>query len=190
MVSSKFLSREKYSVYNTCSVIADAAKAILAVKMLGKVPAGSEVIARSANLSTLLALSTSFKNDQQATIEALRCVANALLLIDSARDTWVDKQVGGGDACISLLDVRVLAITISNKLTHWWPLRNRPRPTKFLSHLASFFFAPCLLPLALLYDLLWKTNMDHRGQQWTLSVQSSTHLRTAFYPTPEWVGKP
>jgi hypothetical protein len=56
-------------------------------------------------LSTLLALSSAFKNDPTTTSEALRCVANALLLIDSARDTWVDKKVGGGEACIGLLDV-------------------------------------------------------------------------------------
>jgi hypothetical protein len=83
----------------------DAANALLAVKTLGKMPVGSEVIATPANLSILLALSTAFKNDLDATTEALRCVANALLLIDSARDTWVDKQVGGGEACVGLLDV-------------------------------------------------------------------------------------
>lgn len=67
-------------------------------------------MATPANLSTLLALSTAFKNDPDATNEALRCVANTLLLIDCARDTWVDKQVGGGEASISLLDVRTPVI--------------------------------------------------------------------------------
>lgn len=185
MVSYKFL----YKKYPPYSAIADAAKAILAVKMLGKVPAGSEVISTPANLSILLALSTSLKNDPQATTEALRCVANALLLIDTARDTWVDKQVGGGDACISLLDVWIPVITINIQLTHWWPHRNRLRLTKFLSLLVFCFSAQCHLHLALLYNLLWKTNMDHREQQWTLLAQNSIYLRTAFYPAPGWVGK-
>lgn len=78
-------------------------------------PAGSEAIGTAANLSTLLALSTAFKNDQEATSEALRCVANALLLVDSTRDTWVDKQVGGGEACIGLLDV-IVSITLASNL--------------------------------------------------------------------------
>jgi hypothetical protein len=85
-------------------VINDAAKALLAVKTLGKMPIGSEVVATSANLSTLLALSTSLKNDPQAINEALRCVANALLLIETARMTWVGEQVGGGEACIDFLE--------------------------------------------------------------------------------------
>jgi hypothetical protein len=84
--------------------INDAAKALLAVKTLGKMPVGSEVIATSANLSTLLALSTSLKNDSEATREALRCIANALLLVERARVTWVDKQMGGGNACVDLLE--------------------------------------------------------------------------------------
>lgn len=77
----------------------------MAVKTLGKIPAGSEIVATPANLSTLLALSTSLKNDPEATIEALRCVANALLLIEKARVTWVGEQVGGGQACVDLLEV-------------------------------------------------------------------------------------
>ena len=89
------------------SILLDAAKALLALKTLGKMPAGSEVIATAANLSTMLALSTALKNDTDAASESLRCVANALLLVDSARNIWVDTQVGGGEACISLLDVRI-----------------------------------------------------------------------------------
>jgi hypothetical protein len=94
-------------------------------------PAGSEAIATAANLSTLLSLSAAFKDDQEATSEALRCVANALLLIDSARDTWVDKQVGGGEACIGLLDVIISVILTSNLLltSQFW-FRNQLRQTK------------------------------------------------------------
>jgi hypothetical protein len=85
-------------------VINDAAKALLAVKTLGKMPVGSEVISTPVNLSTLLALSTSLKNDPEAANEALKCVANALLLVERARVTWVERQVGGGEACLDLLE--------------------------------------------------------------------------------------
>jgi len=82
----------------------DAFAALLAVKILGKEPAGSEVIATSANLSTLLALSRSFKDDADASNEALRCIANAMLLISYARDTYIRSDVGGGDAAVELLE--------------------------------------------------------------------------------------
>lgn len=76
------------------------------MKTLGKDPAGSEVIATSANLSTLLALSRSFKDDTDASNEALRCIANALLLISYARDTFIRNDVGGGELAVELLEVR------------------------------------------------------------------------------------
>ncbi|EPS99700.1 hypothetical protein FOMPIDRAFT_1016846 [Fomitopsis schrenkii] len=82
----------------------DAFSALLAVKTLGKDPAGSEVIATSANLSTLLALSRSFKDDTDASNEALRCIANALLLISYARDTFLRNDVGGGEVAVELLE--------------------------------------------------------------------------------------
>ena len=83
----------------------DASKALLAIKMLGKMPVGSQVIADPANLKTMLGFSRSFKNYPEAANEALRCVANALLLVEQARITWTDKEVGGGDACVDLLNV-------------------------------------------------------------------------------------
>ncbi|KAG9219458.1 hypothetical protein CCMSSC00406_0005352 [Pleurotus cornucopiae] len=84
----------------------DAPRALLALKTLGKHPSGSAVIAQPANLSTLLTLSTctAFKDYPEASNEALRCIANAMLLIDSARSTWTTKEVGGGDASVKLLE--------------------------------------------------------------------------------------
>ncbi|KAI0938907.1 hypothetical protein AcV5_000476 [Taiwanofungus camphoratus] len=82
----------------------DAFQALLAVKTLGKDPAGSEVIAAPTNLSSLLALSTSFKDSTDASNEALRCIANAMLLITSARDIFTGKEVGGGEAAVELLE--------------------------------------------------------------------------------------
>jgi len=82
----------------------DVLQALLAVKTLGKVAAGSEVIASPTTLSALLALSHSFKDNVDASNEALRCIANALLLISSSRNTFITKEVGGGDAAVELLE--------------------------------------------------------------------------------------
>ncbi|KAF8075940.1 guanine nucleotide exchange factor [Lyophyllum atratum] len=82
----------------------DAAQALLAVKTLGKNPAGSEYLASPANLSTLLTFSSSFKDDPEASGEALRCIANALLLIEKGRSTFLQKEVDGGPIAISMLE--------------------------------------------------------------------------------------
>ncbi|KAH9950122.1 guanine nucleotide exchange factor [Amylocystis lapponica] len=82
----------------------DALPALQAVKALGKDPAGSEVVATNANLSALLGLSHSLKDNTDASNEALRCIANALLLISDARQTFIEKQVGGAEACVELLE--------------------------------------------------------------------------------------
>lgn len=41
----------------------------------------------------------------EASSEALRCIANALLLVERARTTFIEKEVDGGDACVTLLEV-------------------------------------------------------------------------------------
>ena len=79
-------------------------------------PVGSQVIAQPANLKTLLGFSRSFKNDPEAANEALRCVANALLLVEQARVTWTDKEVGGGDACVDLLNVSIRSQWVHRRL--------------------------------------------------------------------------
>lgn len=82
----------------------DAAHALLAVKTLGKEPSGSDFLSSPANLSTLLSLAATFK-DPEASREALRCIANALLLIERARTTFIEKAVSGGHICLGMLDV-------------------------------------------------------------------------------------
>ncbi|KAI1788919.1 guanine nucleotide exchange factor [Ganoderma leucocontextum] len=82
----------------------DAPPALQAVKSLGKNPAGSEIISTPANLSALLSLYHTYKDVPDASNEALRCVANALLLVDHARVTLIEKQVGGGDFAVELLE--------------------------------------------------------------------------------------
>ncbi|KAI0637602.1 guanine nucleotide exchange factor [Trametes polyzona] len=82
----------------------DAGHALQAVKSLGKNPAGSEVIASSANLAALLSFARTYKDDLEASNEAIRCVANAMLLVDQARNTFIEKQVGGGEFALELLE--------------------------------------------------------------------------------------
>ncbi|KAK0226916.1 guanine nucleotide exchange factor [Armillaria nabsnona] len=82
----------------------DAAQALLAVKTLGKNPSGSETLATASTLSALLGLSISFKDDPEASSEALRCIANTMLLFEHARGTFIGKDVGGGEICVGMLD--------------------------------------------------------------------------------------
>lgn len=83
----------------------DAHLALSAVKALGRHPSGSSVIALENNLSTLLATSKSLKDGNlEASLEALRCVANALLLIESARATIISDSVNGGEYGVLLLE--------------------------------------------------------------------------------------
>ncbi|KAK7061189.1 guanine nucleotide exchange factor [Favolaschia claudopus] len=83
--------------------VKDSALALLALKTLGKNPTGSEALGTAQNLSILLELSASLKDDSEASGEALRCIANALLLIERARLVFVSKEVNGGETCIGLL---------------------------------------------------------------------------------------
>ncbi|KAK0451971.1 guanine nucleotide exchange factor [Desarmillaria tabescens] len=82
----------------------DAAQALLAVKTLGKNPSGSETLATASTLSALLGLSISLKDDPEASSEALRCIANTMLLFEHARGTFIGKDVGGGETCVGMLD--------------------------------------------------------------------------------------
>ena len=89
-------------------VFLDVQQALLAIKALGKHPAGSQVIATRPNLTALLAIFNAFKDDADASNEALKCICNALLLIEPSRTLFVQKDVGGSDAVIDLLEVRAL----------------------------------------------------------------------------------
>jgi len=78
----------------------------LAIKTLGKDPTGSAFLASSANLSALLGFASTFKDDPEASSEALRCIANALLLIEGGRSTFIGSEVNGGEVCLTMLEVR------------------------------------------------------------------------------------
>ncbi|KAI0269433.1 guanine nucleotide exchange factor [Gloeopeniophorella convolvens] len=83
----------------------DAQLALSAVKFLGRHPSGSSVIASASNLSALFSVSKSFKdNNIDASLEALRCIANALLLVETARATVISEAVNGGEYATLLLE--------------------------------------------------------------------------------------
>ncbi|KAJ7229200.1 guanine nucleotide exchange factor [Mycena pura] len=81
----------------------DTALALLALKTLGRNKAGSEALGTAPNLSILLTLFASLKDDQEAAREALRCIANALLNFETARPAFISEEVNGGETCISFL---------------------------------------------------------------------------------------
>lgn len=85
--------------------VIDITQALLAVKSLGKSLSGSRVIAKQSNLITVLAVAKALDSDAEASSEAFRCVANALLLVEEARRTLVSKEVGGGQTMVLLLEV-------------------------------------------------------------------------------------
>lgn len=76
-------------------------------------PKAAEIVASTANFSALLTISNAFKNDNvEASNEALRCIANALLLIDAGRVRFIQKEVNGGEVILELLEVCYM-ITLS-----------------------------------------------------------------------------
>ncbi|KAK1231623.1 hypothetical protein PQX77_005246 [Marasmius sp. AFHP31] len=83
----------------------NASQALLAVKMLGRHPQGSDYLASEAGLSTLLSIATSLKekDDLNGSCEALKCIANAMLLFEDGRSTFISGEVNGGEVCVKLL---------------------------------------------------------------------------------------
>ncbi|KAH8833510.1 guanine nucleotide exchange factor [Flagelloscypha sp. PMI_526] len=88
-------------------------ESLLALKELAKHPAGSTVLAVPHNLRRLLDYATrKYKDDLNAQVEALRCIANCLLLVEEARITFVDagdvvvvgEEVDGPQICLSELE--------------------------------------------------------------------------------------
>ncbi|KAB5592733.1 Synembryn-A [Ceratobasidium theobromae] len=77
----------------------DISLALAAVKSLGRVAAGSEVIATEQNLRHMLDLASDL-GSPDASKQAMRCIANALLLVPTARDILVDLD--GDELCTRL----------------------------------------------------------------------------------------
>ncbi|KAH9059374.1 guanine nucleotide exchange factor [Lactarius vividus] len=83
----------------------DAHLALSAIKALGRHPSGSAVLASASNLSILLSVSKNFNGSNlDASLEALRCIANTLLLIESARTTLTSDSVNGGEYAVLLME--------------------------------------------------------------------------------------
>ncbi|KIY52575.1 hypothetical protein FISHEDRAFT_34994 [Fistulina hepatica ATCC 64428] len=85
-----------------------AARAMLAIKTLGKNPHGSLIIAKPDNLTALLTFASKPNVDPDACAEALRSIANALLLVDAARRTFVNAPVRGGDVVVVMFESAVV----------------------------------------------------------------------------------
>ncbi|KAI0029679.1 guanine nucleotide exchange factor [Vararia minispora EC-137] len=82
----------------------DAAQALSALKSLGRNRTGAKVLASAENLIFLLSLSEQYKDNTDVSCEALRCVANTMLLIEEARATAIGETVRAGDAAVQLLE--------------------------------------------------------------------------------------
>ncbi|KIM27256.1 hypothetical protein M408DRAFT_330159 [Serendipita vermifera MAFF 305830] len=78
----------------------DVPKALLAIKTLARMPEGSTVLVKQSNLKALYKLASP-SNPAAVSSETLRCVANALLLVESGRDGWVNIE--GGQLCLQYL---------------------------------------------------------------------------------------
>jgi hypothetical protein len=142
---------------HSCLTLEDAAQGLLAVKTLGKDPAGSKFLAEAPNLLTLLGFATTFKDDLGAFSEALRSIANALLLIEEARSTFISENVNGGDACILILEV---FFHFLEKTRPWGLTVSVPRnPPYRITYLSCPAYCSCQRPLGqLISRQLWKEN--------------------------------
>ncbi|KAG8906449.1 hypothetical protein FRB99_006865 [Tulasnella sp. 403] len=73
--------------------------ALVALKTLGRDQAASSIIAKPDNLQLLKRYAGS--DDAEVSKEALRCIANALLLVESGRNAWL--TIGGGELCLDTM---------------------------------------------------------------------------------------
>lgn len=81
----------------------DALSALSAVKGLGRIPHGAQVLASVPNLKCLMTLAIKLETAPDASNEALKCIANTLLLSEPARTTLLSQDIDGGNICIELL---------------------------------------------------------------------------------------
>ncbi|KAG1888755.1 guanine nucleotide exchange factor [Suillus subluteus] len=81
----------------------DAFSALSAVKGLGKIPHGAQVLALVPNLKCLMMLAIKLETAPDASNEALKCVANTLLLSEPARTRLLSQEIDGGNICVDLL---------------------------------------------------------------------------------------
>lgn len=171
----------------------DSAQAILAVKNLGKHPLGSQCISSQSNISILLQLSS--LKDLEASNEALRCIANSMLLIESARETFVQTDVGGRAAATELLEVSIDPDNLVGggnfRIDDKYPRRNLLRQIGYSSHREycswpRFPHRP-LRPSSVHW---WKTRSLIRRPCSTSLVQSLTSLALGSWEARRWLARP
>ncbi|CUA77175.1 Synembryn-A [Rhizoctonia solani] len=76
----------------------DVALALGAVKSLGRIESGSRVVASKENMSRILDVAKDLSaSNAEASKQAMRCIANAILLVPAGRDTLVDLD--GDEFC-------------------------------------------------------------------------------------------
>ena len=109
----------------------DVAQAVLALKMLGRNPVGSELITRPSTLSALISATEAFKDTPNTTSEVLRCIANGLLLVPDSRSTFITKEVGGGPAILGILEVRINPVSAIFTVLNL-AVRGQLRPISYL----------------------------------------------------------
>ncbi|CAE6472152.1 unnamed protein product [Rhizoctonia solani] len=76
----------------------DVALALGAVKSLGRIESGSRVVASKENMSRILDVAKDLSaSNAEASKQAMKCIANAILLVPAGRDTLVDLD--GDEFC-------------------------------------------------------------------------------------------
>ncbi|KAG8740642.1 hypothetical protein FRC10_004100 [Ceratobasidium sp. 414] len=116
----------------------DVPQALAAVKSIGRVEAGSRVIATEQNLRHFLAFASDLSSPD-ASKQAMRCIANAILLIPSGRETLVDIE--GDEFCTRLYIVRNSVCCMAVELNSV-PDQNETSPEYlFLASRLLFFMA-------------------------------------------------
>ncbi|CEL59232.1 Synembryn-B OS=Danio rerio GN=ric8b PE=2 SV=1 [Rhizoctonia solani AG-1 IB] len=75
----------------------DVTLALGAIKSLGRLESGSRVVASEKNLAHFLDVAKELSSDAEASKQAMRCIANAILLVPAGRERLVDLD--GDEFC-------------------------------------------------------------------------------------------
>ncbi|KAH9941215.1 guanine nucleotide exchange factor [Epithele typhae] len=81
----------------------DGLLALQALRTLGSKSTGAKVIGTAANFTKLLSIYAAYEGTPEASGTTLRCLANTLLQVESARVTFVEEPVAGGHWAVEIL---------------------------------------------------------------------------------------
>ncbi|KIJ32304.1 hypothetical protein M422DRAFT_35851 [Sphaerobolus stellatus SS14] len=110
--------------------------ALLALKVIGRNITCSRVIVKRQNFEILWGLATATREqDAEAALEAMRCIANALLLIDTSRDTLLELR--GGEGCVEMLErsTNPQTIFLASRILFLLTVEQRPFIRKLVEEL-------------------------------------------------------